>query len=199
MAEVGADLGAPLAGHDPMDETVADAAAGIDTAIADLYRHLYPALRRFVDHQLPGEGDDLASDTWIALAPKLATVEGGMAGVRRLAFTIARRRVIDARRKQRFRRTDATDDPAILDRPIEARTGPEALVDDRLAAQEAIDRLTAGLSPDAAEVILLRVVGGLSAEEVGAITGRSAGAVRVMQHRAVSRLVEQLDRGEVTP
>ena len=45
---------------------------------------------------------------------------------------------------------------------------------------------------DQAEVVLLRVVAGLGADEVGAIVGKSAGAVRVIQHRALKRLAALL-------
>jgi len=45
-----------------------------------------------------------------------------------------------------------------------------------------------------AEVVLLRVLGGFSTEEVAAITGRTAGSVRVIQHRALRRLALDLAR-----
>ena len=45
-----------------------------------------------------------------------------------------------------------------------------------------------------AEVVLLRVLGGFSAEEVAEITGRSPGSVRVIQHRALRRLARDLGR-----
>jgi RNA polymerase sigma-70 factor (ECF subfamily) len=38
------------------------------------------------------------------------------------------------------------------------------------------------------ELLVLRVLTGLSAEETGAALGMSAGAVRVAQHRALARL-----------
>ena len=38
------------------------------------------------------------------------------------------------------------------------------------------------------ELVILRVVTGLSAEETGNVLGMSAGAVRVAQHRALARL-----------
>jgi len=52
----------------------------------------------------------------------------------------------------------------------------------------------ASLPPDQAEVVLLRVVAGLDAEEVAAIVGKKAGAVRVLQHRALKRLSGRLAR-----
>jgi len=42
--------------------------------------------------------------------------------------------------------------------------------------------------------VLLRVVAGLDAEEVAAIVGKKAGAVRVLQHRALKRLSGRLAR-----
>ena len=50
----------------------------------------------------------------------------------------------------------------------------------------------ARLAPDQAEVVLLRVVGGFDVDEVAAIVGKKAGAVRVLQHRALKRLSERL-------
>ena len=43
------------------------------------------------------------------------------------------------------------------------------------------------------EVLELRVVAGLSAEEVGNVLGKRAGAVRMAQSRALERLRRELD------
>ena len=55
-------------------------------------------------------------------------------------------------------------------------------------------RILALLPQDQAEVLLLRVVAGLDAETVARITGRRAGAVRVLQHRALKRLARRLEQ-----
>lgn len=63
-----------------------------------------------------------------------------------------------------------------------------------LAASEtevALRRLTC-LAPDQAEVIFLRVLAELDVEDVAAVLGKTPGAVRVLQHRALRRLREQL-------
>jgi RNA polymerase sigma-70 factor, ECF subfamily len=41
-------------------------------------------------------------------------------------------------------------------------------------------------------VVLLRVLGGYSAEEVAELTGRTPGSVRVIQHRALRRLARDM-------
>ena len=56
----------------------------------------------------------------------------------------------------------------------------------------------AQLSEEQAEVILLRVVADLPVAEVARITGRTAGAVRVMQHRALRKLAEIFSEEVVT-
>ena len=52
------------------------------------------------------------------------------------------------------------------------------------------------LSPAQAEVIALRVIVGMSAEEVGELTGQSAGAVRVMAHRGLAVLRQRLTQDD---
>lgn len=48
-------------------------------------------------------------------------------------------------------------------------------------------------------MVLLRVVAGLSVDQVAAIVGKSPGAVRVIQHRALRRLAAALASEAVTP
>ena len=61
-----------------------------------------------------------------------------------------------------------------------------------------MDRLVASLSADQAEVVLLRVVAGLSVAEVAEIIERSPGAVRMLQHRGLQRLAATFQRDRVT-
>ena len=56
-----------------------------------------------------------------------------------------------------------------------------------IEAQRARD-LVALLPGNLRELLLLRLVSGLSAAETGNLLGMSAGAVRVAQHRALARL-----------
>ena len=67
-------------------------------------------------------------------------------------------------------------------------------VEAALAGEEAVRRIVALLPPDQADIVLLRVVAGLPVEEVAAITGRQPGTVRVLQHRALRRLADRLER-----
>ena len=55
-------------------------------------------------------------------------------------------------------------------------------------------RAVAGLPDDRRQVVLLRFVDELSAAEIGEVLGRSPGAVRVLQHRALRDLATRLGR-----
>jgi RNA polymerase sigma-70 factor (ECF subfamily) len=57
---------------------------------------------------------------------------------------------------------------------------------------EATLRLIATLPPGQAEVVTLRVVAGLSATAVAKIVGRRPGSVRILAHRGLRRLAEDL-------
>jgi RNA polymerase sigma-70 factor (ECF subfamily) len=65
-----------------------------------------------------------------------------------------------------------------------------ALVD----GSDAVRRIAALLPAVQAEIVLLRVVGELSVEEVAAIVGKRPATVRVAQHRALRRLARELSR-----
>lgn len=177
------------------DSVLAAGQAGADWAIATLYRDLNPALLRFFGAQASGAADDLAQETWMAAAPQLGAFVGSERAFRAWLFTIARRRLIEHWRRMGRRPSmpvaptdliallgSAGDDPA---------TG--------LEAREAVAALVAGLPPEQVEILLLRVVAGLDAEEVGVIVGKTAGAVRVLQHRALRRLARRFGLEAPTP
>jgi RNA polymerase sigma-70 factor (ECF subfamily) len=158
-------------------------------ALTELFRAYQPPLLRYLRAQEPGMADDLAGEVWVAVARQLARFEGDEAGFRSWLFTIGRCRLIEHRRRSARRRTDPMPHDR-LDGAVEHGFGgdPSWLVLDQLAAQEAIDMLIADLSPEQAEAVLLRVVGGFAVPEVAQIMERSPGAVRVMCHRALRRL-----------
>ena len=54
------------------------------------------------------------------------------------------------------------------------------------------------LSPDQAEVVLLRVIGGLRVSQVAELLGKRPGTVRVLQHRGLRRLAEHSTLGSMS-
>jgi RNA polymerase sigma-70 factor (ECF subfamily) len=141
--------------------------------------------------QEANDGEDLVSETWLDAAAGLDRFQGEEWAFRQWLFTIARRRLIDHRR----RKERSPSARAYLD-GFGERPGPDDTEAAVLAGHEteaALARIAA-LPPDQAEVVLLRVVTGLGVADVAEIAGKKPGAVRVLQHRALQRLAEQLGR-----
>lgn len=181
----------------PTFEAVTAAAGrGEHWALTALFRAYQPPLLRFLRGQEPGVADDLASDVWLAVARGLRNFDDDEPGFRRWLFTIARRRVIEHRRKVGRRRTDPVAHDQ-LEAAQRDRHGvdPAGVVVERLSAQQAIDVIVADLTPDQAEAVLLRVVAGFDVAEVARLMERTPGSVRVLCHRALKRLAAQFPEG----
>jgi RNA polymerase sigma-70 factor (ECF subfamily) len=178
------------------DAVVEAAARGEHPALAALFRAYQPLLLRYLRGQGADVADDVASEVWIAVARHLARFVGDELGFRRWLFTIARRRLIEARRKQARQHATSTA-PDQLDRPspLAGQSDPEAIVVGHMSAREAVATVVAGLTPDQAEVVLLRVVAGFDVAEVAAIMGRTPTSVRVLCHRALRRLRAHFPEG----
>lgn len=174
-----------------LDEVLDRARQGDDRAIARVYRHLQPQLLRYLRHEVQEHAEDLASETWLAAARGLATFEGDLQAFRAWLFTVARRRVIDHYRTNARRpRLVALDGSGAETYGHDAMRVPDTgdVVTARLTGDEAVSALTSGLAHDQAEVVLLRVVGGLTVEQVATIVDRTPGAVRMLQHRALRKM-----------
>lgn len=179
-----------LSRHEQFEGVIAPAKTGAEWAITALYREFGPSLVRYLRAQAPADGEDLASEVWMNAAAGLGRFEGDEAAFRCWLFSIARRRLIDFRRREQRRRTMLNSlEPTA---PSDA-VDPEAQA---LMASESDAALAhiASLPPDQAEVVLLRVVAGLDVAQVATIVGKKAGAVRVLQHRALKRLSGRLVR-----
>ena len=171
-----------------VEAMVRDARAGDSHALGQLYDTYRDRVARFATGRLgdPEKAEDVTSETFEAVCRNLRSYRAGT-DFEAWLFTIAHRRVADHFRR-RFRRREVELDEAALPGPLApAVGGPE---DEALAAERRAEVAGAfrRLRPDQQEVLALRVLGGLSAAQVGEVLGKSEGAVRVAQHRALQSL-----------
>lgn len=165
---------------------LAAAQSGAEWAFARLYRDLNPLLLRYFASRAPREAEDLSIETWLGAARLIADFQGGEKQFRAWLFTIAHRRLVQYWRDcNRDPRTDASMQNLA---DVAGHDDVEAAVLDQLSGAEASRAIVSSLTPDQAEVVLLRVLGGLSAEEVAEVLGKRPGTVRVLQHKALRRL-----------
>jgi RNA polymerase sigma-70 factor (ECF subfamily) len=168
------------------------AVAGDELAFGLLWRDLQPGLLRYLNALAPGAGEDLASETWLRIIRGLGRFCGDERAFRAWVFTVARHRAIDRWRRNTRRGDEPVPLDALIDRP--APDDPAGAALDAISSRAAV-ALIATLPPDQAEVVLLRVVAGLDVADVAALTGKRPGNVRVLAHRALRRLAEQLAEG----
>ncbi|GAA2494417.1 RNA polymerase sigma factor [Terrabacter carboxydivorans] len=175
-------------------ETVlAGAQRGDEAAFARLWRDLNPPLLRYLS--LGGDAaDEVAAETWLTVVRGLTTFQGDEMAWRAWVFTTARRRAVDAGRRRT--RSSRLSWRSSWVEPVAADCADEVV--DALSTEAAI-ALVRRLPPLQAEVVLLRVVAGLSVPEVAELVGRSPGAVRVAAHRGLQALRKMVDPAGVTP
>jgi RNA polymerase sigma-70 factor (ECF subfamily) len=127
--------------------------------------------------------EDVAQEVCVAIITALPRYRDMGRPFASFVFGIASHKVADARRSA-ARLAIPVD---VLPDAADDQPGPEDAVVASLEAQRA-RALLARLPGHQRELLVLRVLTGLSAEETGAALGMSAGAVRVAQHRALARL-----------
>ncbi len=165
------------------------AVQGDRSAIESLLGELRPMVVRYCRARLgrvSGQyhiADDVAQEVCIAVLSALPRYRDMGRPFASFVFGIASHKVADALRSS-VRSAVPTQD--LPDGPDDG-PGPEETVV-RYIEVEYARRLLAKLPDNQRELLLLRVVSGLSAEETGNVLGMSPGAVRVAQHRALARL-----------
>jgi len=183
-----------------LDIAIHRAKLGDEAGIVLLFRSFNPQLIRYLRHHVPYDYEDVASETWVAIAKGISDFNGNSRDFRAWMFGISRNKVAD------FFRT-AKKSGETLDRVRKHLKNHDYLENSdwtagpavsNLSAEEAIETLIGVLSPHHAEVLLLRVVGDLSVEEVAKLMGKSPEAIRVIQHRALNTLAKRFHRNVVT-
>ncbi|HEX6150675.1 RNA polymerase sigma factor [Nocardioides sp.] len=168
------------------------AQAGDELAFAELFRAVQPQLLRYLgaltSNLADGTADDVAAETWVQVVRGLDRFRGDEQGFRAWVFTIARAKLVDARR--RSGRLPVPDD--VEQRLAEVGVPSAAEAVEQLLTTEQALALVGSLPAKHAEVVLLRYVAGFDVKETARILGRTEGAVRVTAHRALRRLEEIL-------
>jgi RNA polymerase sigma-70 factor, ECF subfamily len=156
-----------------------------------LYRRAHPRLLAFAGRRLGAEdARDAVSETMTRAVASIGRYERRNAGFEGWLFGILRNVIRDIQRRQRRRPT-----APLSDEPVGGAPDPLAVAL-RVEEADAMRAAFARLRPADRELLELRVVAGLPAEEVAVALGRRAGAVRMAQARALERLRHLLGEDE---
>ena len=175
-----------------LDETfpqvLAAAREGAEWAWVRLYRELAPPLLGYLGARGSAEPDDLAGEVFLQVVRDLRTFEGDGRDFRAWVFTVAHHRLVDDARRRARRPADSVAE-VMEPEPVTEDTVGQV---DRALALERVRRLIGQLAPDQRDVLLLRVLGGLTVAEVAQVVGKSTGAVKALQRRGLLRVKQAL-------
>jgi RNA polymerase sigma-70 factor (ECF subfamily) len=151
---------------------------------AAAYRLLSPRVLGYLRLHGVDDPEAVTQDVFLALYPRLPAVIGGEDGVRTLTFSIAHARIVDHHRARTRMPTLVPFNPNADPRHVPSA---EEVHGTALGEQETF-ALLHRLGDDQREAVTLRVVAELSLEETAQVMGRSVGAVKQLQRRALESL-----------
>ena len=175
------------------DRLLAAAQRGDESSFTELFRAVQPSLLRYLTAVGGALADDVAAETWLAVVKGLNRFRGDESGWKAWVFTIARARLVDARRRA-ARTPTPVDTDVVLDGCV-AADDVAGTVEEMFSTEAALG-LIGQLPEQQAEVILLRYVGGLDVAQTARALGKRPGAIRVASHRGLRRLADLLSGRE---
>jgi len=171
--------------HDESD-LVRRAQQGDADAFTELYRRHVDPIYRFVLLRVGDEAaaEDLTSEVFVRALESLDTYEDRGAPFAAWLYRIANARVVDHWR--RSRQPDVSLDSGEIDLPFEPAARD-------VFTLKVLSESLRNLTVEQQEVIILKFIEGYSTAEISQITGRSEGAVKALQRRALAALARRMD------
>ena len=177
-----------------LDAVVAEAVAGDRGALREVLETIRPLVVRYCRARVGTaersglSADDVAQEVCLAAITALPRYRDRGRPFLAFVYGIAAHKVADAHRAAGRNRADPMD---VVPERLSGEAGPEQMAIDSESSARMATPLSV-LPEKQREILILRVVVGMSAEETAEAVGSTAGAVRVAQHRALSRLKAEI-------
>jgi RNA polymerase sigma factor (sigma-70 family) len=160
-----------------------------------IYRELAPTVLGYLRARGSAEPNDLTAEVFLQLVRDLRSFDGGESEFRAWVFTVAHHRLIDERRRRGRRPVEPAPTEAIADEQIGGDVEDEALA--RIEEQR-VRRVLGRLSGDQQSVLLLRILGDLTVDQIAGVLGKTPGAVKALQRRGLAALKREISKLSVT-
>src|ERR1700753_3089981 len=180
-----------------LDAAVAQAVAGDRNALREVLETIRPIVVRYCRARIGTterggiSADDVAQEVCLATITALPRYRDRGRPFLAFLYGIAAHEVADDHR-------GAGRDLAYPAESVPERRSRDAGPEERAIEADSVTRMNEFLEilpSQQREILILRVVVGLSAEETAAAVGSTTGAVRVAQHRALQRLKDEIVSG----
>jgi RNA polymerase sigma-70 factor (ECF subfamily) len=182
--------GTPLG--DEADVVLAAAREGDAEAWRRIYDSLAGRIAGYLRTQGAREPEDLTSEVFVAVIRNFRTFSGTEAQFRSWVFVIAHRRLQDERRRW-SRRDEVPMDDELGGPAGDAEHDAMATLGSARVAE-----ICQRLAPDQRDVLLLRLVGDLTIDQIAEVLGKSSGAVKALQRRGLHSIQRMTQREGVT-
>ena len=184
------DLGGGAGGTDAALVTAAK--AGDATAFGALYERYRDVIYRFCLTRTGAahDAEDLTADVFVKALRSIGSYQDRGLPFSAFLYRIARNAAIDRARtlKQPVSVDDLAQEPA---------SGQNVELDAAFAVEKSIlVEALSRLKSEHRDVIAMRFIEGYSAVEVGRLLGKTEGAIRTLQHRALERLRKEFERSQ---
>lgn len=185
-------------GDDELARLVPLAAGGDERAVQRVIKLIYPQVMHYARARIGGgrtpTPEDVAQEICLAVAMTLPKYQDMGRPFMAFVYGIAYNKVADAHRALFRDKLNPTDE-------LPEHVAPGGTPEDfalEMDGSNQMRQLLDLLGDKARDIIILRVVVGLSAEETAEALGSTPGAVRVAQHRAIAKLRKALEEQDRT-
>jgi RNA polymerase sigma-70 factor (ECF subfamily) len=180
---------------DQFDSVLEAARVGAEWAWEALYRNMSPAVLGYLRARRAPEPEDLVGEVFLHAVRNLGSFSGDERSFRAWLLSITHHRLVDELRRRSRRPVHPAEHDVLVEAGHRGDAEEEAV--NRVEVRRALDAISR-LSSDQQDVLLLRLVGDLSLEEVAAILGKGLSAVKALQRRGLAALARDISPERVS-
>ena len=167
------------------EELLAAARGGAEWAWTAIYRDLAPPVLGYLRARGAFEAEDLLGEVFVQVVRDLPTFVGSTRDFRAWVFAIAHHRMLDDFRRRARRPVEPS---AVLDDRDHGAGNVEDEAMQSISADQIRARSSAASHPIERDVLLLRILGGLTIDEIARTLNKRPGAVKALQRRGLAAI-----------
>lgn len=181
----------PLVRANDESDLIQQAQQGDRAALSELYRRHVARIYQYVHYRVGNDqaAEDITAEVFLRAIEALNDYNDYGAPFASWLYRIAYARIVDYWRSNRRRQTAPLEDPLLQ----EGLLSPDEINTTDVLQHRALFQALHQLTDDQQNVIILKFVQGLSNAEVAVILGKTEGAVKSLQRRALEALARVLN------